>query len=114
MDFSQPTPELPVTDVKTAQNYYRDKLGFEVGWYNDDGKLGAVSRGDCSVFFREVVHKQPPSTFCVFCEDLDATQADLAQRGANITDELELKPWGLRQFTVEDHCANRFYFFHDV
>ena len=114
MNFSQPTPELPVPDVKTAQTYYRDKLGFEIGWYNIDGKIGAVSRGDCSVFFREVAQKQLPSTFWVFCEDLDATQADLAERGANITDELELKPWGLRQFTVEDHCANKFYFFHDV
>ena len=86
MGFSQPTPELPVRDVQFAQKYYRDRLGFEIGWYNEAGKIGAVSNGDCSVFFREASEKQPPSTFWVFCEDLEAAQADMAQRGANITD----------------------------
>ncbi|MEX0370301.1 MAG: VOC family protein [Tateyamaria sp.] len=114
MGFSQPTPELPVPDVQTAQEYYRDRLGFEIGWYNEAGKIGAVSHGECSIFFRETFEKQLPGTFWVFCEDLEAVQADLAQRGANITEKLELKPWGLRQFTVEDHCANVFYFFHDA
>ena len=114
MGFSQPTPELPVRDVQFAQKYYRDRLGFEIGWYNEAGKIGAVSNGDCSVFFREASEKQPPSTFWVFCEDLEAVQAEMAQRGANITEKLELKSWGLRQFTVEDHCSNKYYFFHDV
>ena len=114
MDFSQPTPELPVPDVRAAQEYYRDKLGFEIGWYNEEGKIGAVSHGDCSVFFREVTGETSPSTFWVFCKDLDAAQTEFARRGANITDKLELKPWGLRQLTVEDHRANKFYFFHDV
>jgi hypothetical protein len=34
--FSPPTPELPVGDVERAQQYYRDALGFEIGWR--DGK----------------------------------------------------------------------------
>lgn len=114
MNFSQPTPELPVSNVRIAQEYYRDKLGFEIAWYNEGGKIGAVVHGDCSIFFREVVGEHPPAAFWVFCEDLDTAQAAFAQRGAKITEELEMKPWGLRQFTIEDHCANRFYFFHDV
>ena len=114
MGLSQPTPELPVPDVQTAQEYYRDILGFEIGWYNEAGKIGAVSHGECSIFFRETTGEPPTSTFWLFCEDLEAMQTDLDRRGANITDKLELKPWGLRQFTVEDHCANKFFFFHDA
>ena len=114
MGFSQPTPELPVPDVQTAQEYYRDKLGFEIGWYNAAGKIGAVSHGECSIFFRETNEKQSASTFWVFCENLEALQSDLAQRGAHITDHLAFKPWGLWQFTVEDHCANKFHFFYDA
>jgi len=114
MNFSQPTPELPVPNVRVAQEFYRDRLGFEIVWYNDGGKIGAVAHGDCSIFFRELPGEHSPGTFWVFCEDLEAAQADLAQRGANIVDKLALKPWGLRQFTIEDHLANKFYFFHDV
>jgi len=33
--------------------------------------------------------------------------------GANITERLEKKPWGLTQFTVEDLDGNRFYFHQD-
>jgi uncharacterized glyoxalase superfamily protein PhnB len=33
--------------------------------------------------------------------------------GARIVEPLEKKPWGLRQFTVEDLDGNRFYIHHD-
>jgi len=32
---------------------------------------------------------------------------------ANIVEPLEKKPWGLRQFAVDDLDGNRFYFHHD-
>ncbi len=114
MSLSQATPELPVPDVKAAQIYYRDKFGFEIGWYSEAGKIGAVSLGDCAVFFREAHEKHSPSTFWVYCEDLDAAHANMVQRGANITEKLGVKAWGLRQFTIVDHCSNTFYFFHDA
>ncbi len=114
MNLSQPTPELPVPNVREAQEYYRDKLGFEIAWYNEEGKIGAVARGDCSIFFREVTGEHTQSTFWVFCEDLDEVHAEFVRRGADITEDLDVKPWGLRQFTMEDHCSNKFYFFHDL
>ncbi|OLD14510.1 MAG: hypothetical protein AUJ01_13775 [Acidobacteria bacterium 13_1_40CM_3_65_5] len=49
----------------------------------------------------------------VFAEDIDATYDELKSSGANIVEPLEKKPWGLRQFTVEDIDGNRFYFHHD-
>jgi hypothetical protein len=33
--------------------------------------------------------------------------------GARVIEPPEKKPWGLRQFTVEDLDGNRFYFHHD-
>ena len=114
MKLSQPTPELSVPDVRLAQEYYRDVFGFEIAWYNEDGKIGAVAHGECSIFFREDGEDHAPSTFWVFSEDVDSLHTEFTRRDANITDTLENKPWGLRQFTVEDHCANRYYFFHDL
>ncbi|WP_299410837.1 hypothetical protein [uncultured Roseobacter sp.] len=51
MKIDQPTPELPVINVREAQEYYRDKLGFEIAWFNEEGRIGAVSHGKCAIFF---------------------------------------------------------------
>ncbi|MEM8555854.1 MAG: VOC family protein [Pseudomonadota bacterium] len=113
MKISQPTPELPVPNVRAAQEYYRDRLGFEIAWHNEDGEIGAVAHGECAIFFREGV---PPNSgvFWVFCEDVDGVHADLTQRGADIVEPLANTPWGLRQFTVRDPYGNTFYYFHDL
>ena len=106
-------PELPVTDVERAQQHYRDALGFEVQWLYPGGEIGAVSRGEVAIFFRK---RHPPfeaAVHWVFADDIDATYNELTALGANIVEPLEKKPWGLRQFTVEDTDGNRFYFHHD-
>ena len=114
MKISQPTPELPVPNVRIAQEYYRDVLGFEIAWYHDAGKIGAVAHGDCTIFFREAKQDIPRSTFWIFCDDLVEAHAEFVRRGADIIEAPENKPWGLHQFPLQDHWHNRFYFFHDI
>jgi predicted enzyme related to lactoylglutathione lyase len=110
--IGQPVPELPVTDVERAQQHYRDALGFEIGWLYSR-EIGAVSRGNVNIFFRKTTPPFEAAVHWVFAEDIDATYNELKSFGANIVEPLEKKPWGLRQFTVEDIDGNRFYFHHD-
>jgi predicted enzyme related to lactoylglutathione lyase len=111
--IDRPVPELPVSDVERAQLYYRDTLNFEIGWLYPGKEIGAVTRGNVAIFFRRRERPFEPAVNWVFAEDLDATYNELKSSGANIVEPLELKPWGLRQFTVEDLDGNRFYFHHD-
>jgi uncharacterized glyoxalase superfamily protein PhnB len=111
--IGRPVPELPVADVERAQRYYRDTLGFEIGWLYPGKEIGAVSRGDVAIFFRRREPPFEPAVHWVFAADVDATYNELKSLGANIVDPLEKKPWGLRQFTVDDLDGNRFYFHHD-
>jgi uncharacterized glyoxalase superfamily protein PhnB len=108
-----PVPELPVEDVERAQQYYRDVLGFELGWLEPGKEMGAVSRGNAVIFFRRTGPPFAPAVHWVFAEDLDASYEELNSSGAKIVEPLEQKPWGLRQFMVEDPDGNRFYFHHD-
>jgi predicted enzyme related to lactoylglutathione lyase len=111
--IGQLVPELPVSDVERAQQHYRDVLGFEIGWLYPNKTIGAVSNGKVAIFFRK---KTPPfdaAIHWVFAEDIDALYDELKSSGAKIVEPLETKPWGLRQFTVEDLDGNRFYFHHD-
>jgi len=114
MKLASPTPELPVADVPAAQAYYRDRLGFEVAWYNGDGGIGAVAHGDCAIFLRKAPVPSEPSIFWIFAEDIDAAYEVLVAKGAEITDPIENKPWGLRQFTFRDLNGNLFHVHHDV
>jgi uncharacterized glyoxalase superfamily protein PhnB len=95
-----------------AQQFYKDSFGFEIGWLSPDKEIGAVSLGQCVLFFR--VKKAPfePVAQWVFAADVDAAYATAKAMGAHIADPLETKPWGLRQFTLEDPDCNRFYIFH--
>jgi uncharacterized glyoxalase superfamily protein PhnB len=112
--LGRPTPELPVEDVERAQQHYRDALGFEIGWLVPGGGIGAVSRDNVgAIFFRRRDRPFEPVVHWVFAAEIDATYEELRSRGARIVEPLEKKPWGLRQFTVEDIDGNRFYFHCD-
>jgi predicted enzyme related to lactoylglutathione lyase len=111
--LASPVPELPVVDVERAQQHYRDALGFEVNWLYPDKSIGAVSRNDFAIFFRKRIPPFEPAVHWMFAPDIEATYQELKAFGANIVEPLEKKPWGLRQFTVEDLDGNRFYIHHD-
>lgn len=111
--IGQPVPELPVADVERAQQHYRDTLGFEIGWLYPGKEIGSVSNERAVIFFRK---KKPPFErviHWIFADDIDALYQELKTSGANIVDPLEKKPWGLRQFTVQDLDGHLFYFHHD-
>lgn len=111
--FHSPTPELPVRDVERAQAHYRDKLGFQVGWLQPGGEIGAVNRDQAAIFLRRRTDTFEPAVHWVYAPDIEAVHQALQDSGANITEPLQKKPWGLTQFTVEDLDGNRFYFHRD-
>lgn len=114
VSLGKPVPELPVRDVECAQQYYKNILGFELGWLYPGHEIGSVSRNDMGpIFFRK---KTPPfeaAVHWVYAEDIEASYEQLKSSGANIVDPLQIKPWGLRQFTVQDLDGNLFHFHHD-
>jgi uncharacterized glyoxalase superfamily protein PhnB len=107
-----PVPELPVVDVERAQQHYKDAFSFEIGWLYPDKSIGAVLRGQTTLFLRKRQPPFEPAIHWMFCPEIDATYLELQSLGANIVDPLKTKPWGIRQFTVEDLDGNIFYFHH--
>ena len=110
MELNQPVPELPVLDVVKAQQYYRDVFGCKIEWLYPGEEVGAVSNGDTAIFFRKRAEKFEPVVHWVYCTDVDQTCEELKTRGAHVVDDIEDKPWGLRQFSVEDLDGNIFHF----
>jgi uncharacterized glyoxalase superfamily protein PhnB len=112
--ISQPVPQLPVEDVEKAQKYYRERLGFEISWIYPDKSIGAVGRGDVAIFFAKTNQPIEPNTHWIFSEDVDLTYAECMGRGVNIIEQIENKPWNLRQFAIRDLNGHVFYIHHDL
>lgn len=111
--FGPPVPELPVLDVAKAQAYYRDVLGFEIAWTLEDKSMGAVARNGMAIFFAKKTDPTPTRHW-LFAAEIEATYLEMKARNANIVDDIENKPWGLRQFTIEDLDDHRFTFHCDL
>jgi catechol 2,3-dioxygenase-like lactoylglutathione lyase family enzyme len=99
-------PNLPVRDVPASQAFYRDVLGFRVNWIWDDN-FGSVGNGEIALFLYESA--EPAPVICsIFLDDVEGFYDRCRERGAEIVSELELKPWGVREFSLRDPDGNIF------
>ena len=106
-------PVLLVKDVVVAADYFRDRLGFDYDrFWGDPPDFCMVSRDGHTVMLSQapadaklvphwrVVDRMWDVYFWV--DDVDAIYAELKGRGATIDYELHLKPYGVKEFGVQD------------
>jgi catechol 2,3-dioxygenase-like lactoylglutathione lyase family enzyme len=114
-------PEVPVSDVVAATEYYRDRLSFTVDWTDPDLALAGISRDQCRLFlagpaFREACgNASPLSTWLNLSSiaEVDDLYRSWRSTSAILLSAPESKPWGLHEFTAADLDGNRFRVFHD-
>ena len=114
-------PEIPVSDVSAATEYYRDMLGFTVDWFEAEIALAGVSRDQCRLFlagpsFREECGNVSP--VMIWLNLSSKKEVDDLHRAWHTTNAILLsdpnsKPWGLHEFTGADPDGNRFRVFYD-
>ena len=120
-EFPAAVPEIPVTDMKNALNYYESKLGFSIDWGGADGGIAGISKGDCRMFltdgdFRQ--HHGNGSPVMIWLnlnskEEVDELYENWTTSKARIISPPESKPWKLHEFTASDLDGNLFRVFYD-
>ena len=99
-------PIFPVADVVATVGYYRDVLGFQEGWtWGQPPDFGGVRWGKVGAMFALQSGPEAPAGgkwHSFFVEGIDALQDFHRRNGATIRSPLEMKPWGLREYTVRD------------
>lgn len=106
-------PVLLVADVVKAANYYRDQLGFcyERFW-GEPSDFCMVERDGLTVMLAQV-HPGTPLTphwkilsntwnAYFWCDDVEALHAEFVKRGAKIDYGLGIKPYGIKEFGIQD------------
>lgn len=114
-------PEIPVSDVVAATEYYRDMLGFSVDWVETEIALAGVSRDQCRLFlagppFREGRgDASPVMTWLNLSSKGEVDDLHRAWHSTNaiLLSDPESKPFGLHEFTAGDPDGNRFRVFYD-
>jgi catechol 2,3-dioxygenase-like lactoylglutathione lyase family enzyme len=106
-------PVLLVPDVQIAADHYRDRLGFEVDFYERHPEHYAYARrDDCYIHFacfegapaRPNVEVVPPDMFDVYLyvDDVAALFEELTGRGADLLHGPVDQGYGLREIRVRD------------
>lgn len=99
-------PILAVADVAATLDYYKNLLGFPNTWaYGDPPGFGGAEWGAATVMFglnpEGAAHPEGQSIW-VNVEVVDEIHAFHSEKGANIVEPIEDKPWGRREYTVND------------
>jgi uncharacterized glyoxalase superfamily protein PhnB len=109
--LSRIAPELPVANLQEALVYYERKLGFRAAMEMPDGKYAIVERDDIAIhLFQEDSPNSSPVAIHVFTEGLEELHSELQERGARVSQGILRKPWGNRDFRVNDNSGNEIKF----
>jgi predicted enzyme related to lactoylglutathione lyase len=112
-------PQFQVADVVRTAEYYRDVLGFRISSYWDGHRashattpppvFGIVSRDDVQVFFNRVTSSEHQKSYddggyhaFFSVSDVDELAVELRNRGADIIDGPEDRPYYQRELVVRD------------
>src|SRR4051812_36851649 len=108
-------PEIPVSDVVAAAEYYRDKLRFTVDWLDSNLALAGISRDACRLFlagpsFRADRGNAIPASIWLNLNgksEVDDLHRAWRASEAILLSDPESKPWGLHEFNAADPDGNR-------
>jgi catechol 2,3-dioxygenase-like lactoylglutathione lyase family enzyme len=104
---------LAVPDLARSVAYFRDALGFTVGWEDVTG-WRLLSRGQVNLMLGHCPDAMRPaqtgdhSYFAyLHVDDVDAVHAEFLRRGAIILSAPFDKPWGMREMAVATPDGHR-------
>lgn len=105
--LSRIAPEVPVTDLNAAIDYYCQRLGFELAAKLNGGDYAIVERDGVAIhLFQQNSESFVPIGLHIFAHDLESLHAELCSRGATICQDIARKSWGNREFRVNDSTGN--------
>jgi len=105
--LSRIAPEVPVPRLRQAIEYYCNRLGFELAAEYSDGSYAIVERDGVAIhLFQQNAEDAPPVSFHVFTHGLEDLHTEFRTRGAAISQDIVRKPWGSRDFRVNDCAGN--------
>jgi predicted lactoylglutathione lyase len=120
-EFPAAVPEIPVTDMNAALDYYQGKLGFSIDWGGADGGIAGISRDQCRMFLTDRDFRQHHGNTAPVMNWINLDSKEEVDELYEIWNAAEVrmisppasKPWKLHEFTASDLDGNLFRVFYD-
>jgi uncharacterized glyoxalase superfamily protein PhnB len=106
-------PILSAEDLASALDYYQRVLGFQVGWtWGDPPHLASVCRDRVEINLgqRGKAGAAGPSKVYFQMSGVDEYYRQVTQAGAVVTVSLGDRPYGMRDFRLQDPSGNELSF----
>lgn len=109
----QISPAITASDLEASYRWYTEVMGFYPGeTYEEDGEVLGVSvrAGSIDIFLGQDDFKKGRERtkglgfrfHCTTAQDVDVLAAAIQERGGELLEDPEDKPWGTREFAVRD------------
>jgi catechol 2,3-dioxygenase-like lactoylglutathione lyase family enzyme len=110
MNYSLAVPVISTPDVASTLAYWERTLGFERQWsWGDPPVYAGIKAGGAMIY----VNHDPEFTFAIeerhlapdiflWVSNIDEVYATHQAQGAEILEELKVRPWGVRQYVVRE------------
>lgn len=106
---------LPVADVLASVAFYREKLGFELGFtWGDPPTLAGVNLGEAQIFLEQGTPNPSGCNLYFVVGDADELFEFHGSQGVEVVSEPEDREYGLRDFQVRDLNGYALSFGHPI
>lgn len=105
--YSHAATILPVSDVQTTAEYYRDKLGFEIKFlWNDPPEYAVLKAGnDVNIHLSKTQNAKASTDHIavyIFAHNVDALYQTFQESGVHIHTPIGDRDYGMRDFDIKD------------
>ena len=98
--FIQGAAVLRVSDIEATAGYYRDVLGFQWDFGNEE--YSVVWRDNSAIHLAQGEGTLAGVSLFQWVIDVDAVYSEVVERGAEVIVEIADRPYAIRDFTVRD------------
>jgi uncharacterized glyoxalase superfamily protein PhnB len=103
-------PELPASSLPAAIAFY-ENLGFSLATQAAQKNYAIVERDGIALhLFEDKLHRSSPMGIHIFTPNLAELYEEFTALGIRFTQEIERKPWGNRDFRIQDDFGNELKF----
>jgi catechol 2,3-dioxygenase-like lactoylglutathione lyase family enzyme len=109
--FTSAIPFLPVADVDEAARFYVQTLGFTIDWtWGTPTSDAGLRRDGLSLYLTrnpDLAARVRGFEVVLMVANIDAAYEEHRRNGAPIAEALEPKPWGTREYRIDDPTGYR-------
>ncbi len=108
MKYKGIVPTLPVKSIPETHEFYKKKLGFTIHWTWEGNFSSLYAQDAFEIYLSQTDSPIAPMTCYIHVDNADIFYSKFKESGVKIVEEISSRPWGMREFVIEELNGHRF------